>query len=78
MAQECERIGAQFEESLTELQKVRLHEAIVGGAKKKECLGDVYYERAKMLKWKESCVRQFRGQEAKIDKIVRQVELLEE
>jgi len=51
---------------------MELHKAISGSSGgKKECsrLSDVYYERDKMIRWKDNCIKQFDGHKSKTDKI---------
>jgi len=41
-------------------------------------LGQVYYEKTKMLKWKESCIKSFSVLQQKIEKLHRQIEVVNE
>ena len=64
------------------MDRVDLHPAIIEQYAKcdseKRVLGQVYYEKTKMLKWKESCVKNFSVLQQKIEKLYRQIEVVNE
>ena len=71
-----------FDRGLSDLDRIDLHPAIIEQYSKcdneKRVLGQVYYEKTKMLKWKESCVKNFSVQQQKIEKLHRQIEVVNE
>jgi hypothetical protein len=61
-----------------QLSKVHLHPNIIETYPNgdKTVLSDVYYEQTRMMKWKDSCVKTWLVQKAKIEKVEAQAMLI--